>query len=214
MDDDDKSARESDVVRLSESELSGVLPDHDSDLPLSASDVSDSNGGLTPEDRSRLVEAINALPGRQKTVVTLHYFEELSFVEIAQVIRLPEARVRQIHKDAIGTLRQGKETEQRAEQQTSERAKVFLVQKAEASRATEQRERAGGWTRVLGLALIVIAVLVAINGETEFGWPLGSFGLKPPDNYWMAAFLGVISMSHMAPRPVSRRAPRRSNPAD
>lgn len=67
--------------------------------------------GLTPEDetvRNRLVdklsEEIDALNEKEKYVVSLYYYEELTMKEIAEVLGITESRVSQIHSAAAAKL--------------------------------------------------------------------------------------------------------------
>jgi RNA polymerase sigma factor for flagellar operon FliA len=53
------------------------------------------------EARRRLAEAIDALPEREKLVVTLYYYNELTLKEIGRVIQVTEQRVSQIHTKAM-----------------------------------------------------------------------------------------------------------------
>ncbi|GAA1898626.1 RNA polymerase sigma factor WhiG [Streptomyces sodiiphilus] len=57
------------------------------------------------ELRRLLARAINTLPDREKTVVTLYYYEGLTLAEIGQVIGVTESRVSQIHTKAVLQLR-------------------------------------------------------------------------------------------------------------
>jgi RNA polymerase sigma factor FliA len=57
------------------------------------------------EMRERLGQAIEALPEREQTVVTLYYFEGLTLAEIGQVLGVSESRVCQIHARAVIQLR-------------------------------------------------------------------------------------------------------------
>ncbi|KWX04583.1 RNA polymerase sigma70 [Carbonactinospora thermoautotrophica] len=66
----------------------------------------------TRETKQMLARAINTLPEREKTVVTLYYFERLTLAEIGQVLGVTESRVCQIHTKAVLQLR-SKLTEQR-----------------------------------------------------------------------------------------------------
>lgn len=51
--------------------------------------------------RTRLSEAIRALPDREKLVVSLYYYEELTLKEIGRIIGVTEQRVSQIHARAM-----------------------------------------------------------------------------------------------------------------
>jgi RNA polymerase sigma factor for flagellar operon FliA len=57
------------------------------------------------EMRHLLARAVNALPDREKTVVTLYYFEGLTLSEIGQVLGVTESRTCQIHTKAVLQLR-------------------------------------------------------------------------------------------------------------
>jgi RNA polymerase sigma factor for flagellar operon FliA len=49
--------------------------------------------------------AMEELPERQKMVLSLYYYEELSLKEIGQVLRVTESRVSQLHAQAVQRLR-------------------------------------------------------------------------------------------------------------
>ncbi|MEZ0068617.1 RNA polymerase sigma factor for flagellar operon FliA [Streptacidiphilus sp. MAP12-20] len=57
------------------------------------------------EVRRLLARAINTLPDREKTVVSLYYYEGLTLAEIGQVLGVTESRVSQIHTKAVLQLR-------------------------------------------------------------------------------------------------------------
>jgi RNA polymerase sigma factor for flagellar operon FliA len=57
------------------------------------------------EVREALAEAIARLPEREKLVVTLYYYEELTLREIGEVLGVTESRVSQLHTKAILRLR-------------------------------------------------------------------------------------------------------------
>lgn len=70
------------------------------------------NGPLSPfaalvdsEQRERLIEAIDALPEREKLLMALYYQEELNLKEIGAVLGVTESRVCQLHSQAVGRLR-------------------------------------------------------------------------------------------------------------
>lgn len=54
---------------------------------------------------ARLAAAIELLTDRQRQVVTLYYYEGLSFTEVAQLLGLTEGRVSQLHTAAMGKLK-------------------------------------------------------------------------------------------------------------
>ena len=57
------------------------------------------------EIREALAEAISGLPEREKLVVTLYYYEELTLREIGDVLGVTESRVSQLHTKAILRLK-------------------------------------------------------------------------------------------------------------
>jgi RNA polymerase sigma factor for flagellar operon FliA len=57
------------------------------------------------EVKEALAEAISILPEREKLVVTLYYYEELTLREIGEVLGVTESRVSQLHTKAILRLK-------------------------------------------------------------------------------------------------------------
>ncbi|MBV8734718.1 MAG: FliA/WhiG family RNA polymerase sigma factor [Solirubrobacterales bacterium] len=57
------------------------------------------------ERRRRISEAILALPDRERLVIALYYYEELTLREIGEVLRVTESRVSQMHAKAALRLR-------------------------------------------------------------------------------------------------------------
>ncbi|MBW1601258.1 RNA polymerase sigma factor WhiG [Streptomyces sp. JJ66] len=57
------------------------------------------------ELRRLLARAVNALPEREKTVVTLYYYEGLTLAEIGEVLGVTESRISQIHTKSVLLLR-------------------------------------------------------------------------------------------------------------
>jgi RNA polymerase sigma factor for flagellar operon FliA len=57
------------------------------------------------ELRRLLARAVNTLPDREKTVVTLYYYEGLTLAEIGEVLGVTESRVSQIHTKSVLQLR-------------------------------------------------------------------------------------------------------------
>ena len=53
------------------------------------------------EIRETLADAISRLPEREKIVVTLYYYEELTLREIGEVLGVTESRVSQLHTKAV-----------------------------------------------------------------------------------------------------------------
>jgi RNA polymerase sigma factor for flagellar operon FliA len=86
------TAGEGDQVSLLE-----MLEDPDSANPVESLDET--------EVREALADAISRLPEREKLVVTLYYYEELTLREIGEVLGVTESRVSQLHTKAILRLR-------------------------------------------------------------------------------------------------------------
>ena len=57
------------------------------------------------ELRSILAAAIERLPEKEKKVVALYYYEELTLKEISMILHLSEARISQLHTKAVFRLR-------------------------------------------------------------------------------------------------------------
>jgi len=55
--------------------------------------------------RERLIEAIDRLPQKERQVISLYYFDELTMKEIGQVLKVTESRVCQLHAQAIARLK-------------------------------------------------------------------------------------------------------------
>jgi RNA polymerase sigma factor for flagellar operon FliA len=75
-------------------ELGIKIPDEkDEDVP--------EKNALINEIKEILAEAINNLPEREKYVITLYYFEELTLKEISKIMNVSESRISQLHTKAI-----------------------------------------------------------------------------------------------------------------
>jgi len=57
------------------------------------------------EKREVLAEAIERLPDKERLVVSLHYYEGLTLVEISRILDLSASRISQLHSKAILRLR-------------------------------------------------------------------------------------------------------------
>lgn len=84
--------------------------DEDDDLDIL--EVVSGDPEKTPERQTamyefmgQLAEAIEALPLRERIILTLYYYEELSMKEVALVLNLTESRVSQIHSQMVIRLR-------------------------------------------------------------------------------------------------------------
>jgi RNA polymerase sigma factor FliA len=77
--------------------LLDTLEDPDSIRPAEALDET--------EVREAIAEAIARLPEREKLVITLYYYEELTLREIGEVLGVTESRVSQLHTKAVLRLK-------------------------------------------------------------------------------------------------------------
>jgi len=65
------------------------------------------------ELRGQLAEAIERMPEREKVVLTLYYFENLTLSQIGEVLGVTESRVSQIHTKSVLQLRSRLQAAQR-----------------------------------------------------------------------------------------------------
>ena len=77
--------------------LLDTLPDRDAPDPQALVDQG--------ELRDRIADAIAALPEREKLVIALYYYENLTLREIGEVLGVTESRVSQLHTKAVLRLR-------------------------------------------------------------------------------------------------------------
>ena len=77
--------------------LLDTLPDHGAPDPQAVVDQT--------ELRDRIADAIAALPEREKLVIALYYYENLTLREIGEVLGVTESRVSQLHTKAILRLK-------------------------------------------------------------------------------------------------------------
>jgi RNA polymerase sigma factor for flagellar operon FliA len=75
------------------------------DLLLPSSTLSAEAQLSREEVRRSLETAIKGLPERLMTLISLYYVEDLTYREIAQVLEVSEARICQLHSEAISKLR-------------------------------------------------------------------------------------------------------------
>ncbi len=59
----------------------------------------------TSELKDRLADAIESLPERERLVIALYYYENLTLREIGEVLSVTESRVSQLHTKAVLALR-------------------------------------------------------------------------------------------------------------
>ena len=55
--------------------------------------------------KDRIAESIARLPEREKLVIALYYYEQLTLREIGEVLGVTESRVSQMHTKAVLRLR-------------------------------------------------------------------------------------------------------------
>ena len=80
--------------------------------PIALIDTIEDTSGPDPESsleqtemKEALGEAIARLPEREKLVVTLYYYEELTLREIGEVLGVTESRISQLHTKAVLRLK-------------------------------------------------------------------------------------------------------------
>ncbi len=92
--------------------LNDVWYSGDDSERVSIGDSIESPSSLNPdviverdEIRRVIVDAINELPEKEKMVLVLYYYEDLTFKEIGQVLNVSESRISQLHTKANLRLR-------------------------------------------------------------------------------------------------------------
>jgi RNA polymerase sigma factor for flagellar operon FliA len=84
--------------------------DTSADDPSTLADKNQDNDpyhfAVMKERRSILARAINRLTAREKIVISLYYCGEVTLLEIGKILGFTEARICQIHKQAIRALRE------------------------------------------------------------------------------------------------------------
>jgi RNA polymerase sigma factor for flagellar operon FliA len=60
---------------------------------------------LENEIKQAIAEELKKLSERERLVIVLYYYEELTFKEIAEILKLSESRVSQIHSEAMNKIR-------------------------------------------------------------------------------------------------------------
>jgi RNA polymerase sigma factor for flagellar operon FliA len=83
--------------------LMDTIEDPDAPDPARALDVGDL--------KDRIAESIAKLPEREKLVIALYYYENLTLREIGEVLGVTESRVSQMHTKAVLRLRSGMQDE-------------------------------------------------------------------------------------------------------
>ncbi|ACB85005.1 sigma-70 family RNA polymerase sigma factor [Natranaerobius thermophilus] len=89
----------SDYITAEEGELTleDIYPDSNSPDPQSRIDEKTT--------KQELGQAIDTLPQKEKLVLSLYYYEELTLKEIAKILELTESRISQLHSKAVLRLR-------------------------------------------------------------------------------------------------------------
>lgn len=75
------------------------------EMPTAEEDLDFTKSFEERELREELADAIQALPERERLVVSLYYVERLTMKEIAAVLSVSETRVSQLHAQAVKRLR-------------------------------------------------------------------------------------------------------------
>ncbi len=57
------------------------------------------------EIKNVIVDAIKGLPEKEKKVIVLYYYEDLTLKEIGEVLEVTESRISQLHTKAVARLR-------------------------------------------------------------------------------------------------------------
>lgn len=57
------------------------------------------------ELKTMLIEAITGLSDKEKKVITLYYYEELTLKEISHIMEVSESRISQLHTKALGKMK-------------------------------------------------------------------------------------------------------------
>ena len=56
------------------------------------------------EMRRILADIIESLPSKERLVITLYYYEEMTLKEIAGILKVTESRVSQIHSKVLAVI--------------------------------------------------------------------------------------------------------------
>ncbi len=71
-----------------------------------ATDNGHLESGLFKEElRSEIIKAITSLSDREKTIISLYYYEKLKLHEIAKILSVSESRISQLHVKALNKLK-------------------------------------------------------------------------------------------------------------
>lgn len=89
-----------DIKNYSESERKHMLSSISNSNPLQ----SPSKSYFEKDTRKKLLEVLHNLKTNERIIISLYYFEDLSYKEIGDVLDLTESRISQIHSKAIKKL--------------------------------------------------------------------------------------------------------------
>ncbi len=135
--------------------------------------------------RDVLENALDMLPERDRLVIVLYYYEELTLKEIGQALGVSESRVSQIHTKAILRLRGRLRAEREALLTAGNDGKA--IQQAGSLCERIRREYAKG---VLGLLMLLLAL---------FSWSdLAALGIIGGDSHGGPRFVRAKSHAHAA----------------
>ena len=89
--------------------LDDMTPLDDGEVSVEAT-LADETPGISERlddesDKQQLAEALSELPERERTMLSLYYYEGLTLKEIGHVLGVTESRVSQIHGKALSMLR-------------------------------------------------------------------------------------------------------------
>lgn len=95
------------LISLNEVRHTGEDSDNLSIMESIESPISLRPDTISEKDEMRrvIVEAINTLPDKEKKVLVLYYYEDLTLKEIGKVLDVTESRISQLHTKAISRLR-------------------------------------------------------------------------------------------------------------
>ena len=89
-----------DLIR--DSSVVSLVSLEDIEFDISSTDEDTPESSFSKQElRTILTEAVENLTEKERLVVTLHYFEELTLREISKVLQVTESRISQIHSKAL-----------------------------------------------------------------------------------------------------------------
>lgn len=123
------------VVSLDETSTNPGNDDADSSMHEWIMDEKQENPSDVYEEKdmqAKLVLAIKQLPEREQMVLSLYYFDELTFKEIGKTLEISESRVCQIHGRAVISLQsllEGDSNETKSHRRTKQKTEKKVAQK-------------------------------------------------------------------------------------